>query len=144
MNVAFGQDAAVKATLNVEYSTGEKFVVNFDRVDSVDTEAEIQELHSWSGNMREYMPTGIMTLKIRGRAATQVVPAKPEKPAPTPKKPTVRASAERVRKTTVKQALTLKKIGETEKLLNELRMAKIAVDAELMAAREQLVASASL
>ncbi len=132
---------ATKATLHVELYDGSSYDIKFGDVRQFDMVTDC----GYHNGFREW-PSGVTAVKLIGRVESTVTsPVKKAdvKPAPKPKKPSVKASADRVRKATVNHAKLTKKISAAEEALRVAKVAKEQLDRELKIAREQLLASAT-
>jgi hypothetical protein len=136
-----------KAVLSYVDADGRTTVVEFDYVKtlSVDTRG-YDDATYFGGEVRGLLRPTTSTLTITGQMRTTVKPAastEKEKPVAKPKLPSVKESADRVRRATVKHAQVTKKLYELEHILTELKGQKLSLDLELKTAREQLLVVAA-
>jgi len=136
----------MKATLHVELSDGASYDVTLDSVSHLDVKHGIADNGYCSeSGFKRYVPSGTSTLSIVGHIGetVDIYLHKKVKPVPKPKKPSVKASAERVRKATVNAFKLAKRLADAERILLEIKRGRESVDVELKIAREQLLASAT-
>jgi hypothetical protein len=129
-----------KATVEMGLADGSKYKVAFP-CPTVEMSQNSHDIYACGGL------SGSTTITITGFSEVTTLPATvsavAKKPAPKPKKPSVKASAARVRKASVQHAKLTKRIHDSERALIEMKNLKDKLDTELKSAREQLVASAS-
>lgn len=125
---------ANRATVMLDID-GRKYLYEFD-FPSVDVNVGSQYDACWPGRTE---------IRICGPAkmVSDAPTVAKQEPAKEPKKPSVKASAERVRKATVSNAKLAKKINDAEIALRDMNREKERLNVELKTAREQLLASAT-
>ena len=143
---AFG-GGVTEAALHLSLATGDKLDVVLGSVRSVNISSRLHETTNFEGGhpwFDKVWGDPTTTIELRGITKTTFfTPAKQEKPVAKPKIPTVKASAELVRRVTVKHAQLTSKLAKVEALLTTLRREKELLDVELKASREQLLSVAS-
>jgi hypothetical protein len=135
------------ATLNYTDRDGSLITIEFDYVKTLSVESRgYDDATYFGGEVRGLLTPTTSTLTISGQMRTTVKPAastEKEKPVAKPKQPSVKASAERVRRATVKHAQVTKKLAELEHAVTDLKGQKVTLDIELKTAREQLLVVAA-